>query len=584
MTGKATPHTERENRKTQNLKLKQKAQAILSFLGKYLQEKKLITPEDLQKAEAYQNRIGGRLGNILTRIGALSEDALLNVLSELLGISILDSQNIPADSQIFRETMKQSGFDPEWWTDQEVLVWEDSDRQICCIARDPLNDSLGELLERAFPNRETAFFLARSFDLERVFDALSRSGTAAAVSGDKEIHQLRELAEEAPVIEFVNNLLSQAYDQRASDVHIEPGEHIMEVRFRIDGVLYSRFSLPISRFPAISSRIKLISDIDIAERRLPQDGRLGLRLSGESVDMRVSTVPGVHGESVVLRLLPKESRKFSLDTLGLETDNYNILNQWIKEPHGIILVTGPTGSGKSTTLYATLEAVNDRKKKIITVEDPVEYHLEGITQIQTHSEIGYTFARALRSILRQDPDVILIGEIRDKETAEIAIQASLTGHLVLSTLHTNDAVSAFTRLIDMGIEPFLVATPIRAVMAQRLIRRLCPICAESVMPIPDIQDITKKIIPKALENKEARWQNPVGCPECQGIGYKGREGIYEMVTVTPEMQHFILSGKSANDMRELVKKQNCRSLREDGLLKAWKGVTSVEEVLRVTAE
>jgi len=555
----------------------------LSFLGKYLQEKGLISPEDLQKAEAYQERIGGRIGNILTRIGALSEDTLLNVLSELLNIPILDSRDIPADSVIFQQAMKQSGIEPEWWTDQEVLVWEDADRRICCIARDPLNESLSELLERKFPGRETAFFLARSFDLERVFDALSRSGTEA-LSGDKNIHQLRELAEEAPVIEFVNNLLSQAYDQRASDVHIEPGEHIMEVRFRIDGVLYSRFSLPISRFPAISSRIKLISGIDIAERRLPQDGRLGLRLSGESVDMRVSSVPGVHGESVVLRLLPKESRKFSLDNLGLEADNYHLLNQWIKEPHGIILVTGPTGSGKSTTLYATLETVNDKKKKIITVEDPVEYHLEGITQIQTHSEIGYTFARALRSILRQDPDVILIGEIRDKETAEIAIQASLTGHLVLSTLHTNDAVSAFTRLIDMGIEPFLVATPIRAVMAQRLVRRLCPICAEPALPIPDIQEITKKIIPKASENQAPRWHNPAGCPECQGIGYKGREGIYEMVKVTPEMQHFILSGKSANEMRELAKKQNCRSLREDGLLKAWKGVTSVEEVLRVTAE
>ncbi len=408
----------------------------MSFLGKYLQEKGLISPEDLQKAEAYQERIGGRIGNILTRIGALSEDTLLNVLSELLNITILDSRDIPADSLIFQQTMKQSGIEPDWWTDQEVLVWEDADRRICCIARDPLNESLSELLERKFPGRETAFFLARSFDLERVFDALSRSGTEA-LSGDKNIHQLRELAEEAPVIEFVNNLLSQAYDQRASDVHIEPGEHIMEVRFRIDGVLYSRFSLPISRFPAISSRIKLISGIDIAERRLPQDGRLGLRLSGESVDMRVSSVPGVHGESVVLRLLPKESRKFSLDNLGLEADNYHLLNQWIKEPHGIILVTGPTGSGKSTTLYATLEAVNDKKKKIITVEDPVEYHLEGITQIQTHSEIGYTFARALRSILRQDPDVILIGEIRDKETAEIAIQASLTGHLVLSTLQSS---------------------------------------------------------------------------------------------------------------------------------------------------
>lgn len=554
----------------------------IPFLGAHLLEKKLITPEDLQKALAFQKRIGGRLGPILIRIGAISEENLLRVLSGLLHIPLADANELPADPRFFSRAIEQSGIELDWWLDQEALIWENPEGQICCIARDLFNDSLSETLSRAFPEQEIAFFLVRSYDLERALDAAARSGVSPS-HAEGDIDQLRELAEEAPVIEFVNNLISQAYDQRASDMHVEPGEHVLEVRFRIDGILYTRFSLPKERFPAISSRIKLISGMDIAERRLPQDGRLSLRLSGEALDIRVSSVPGIYGESLVLRLLSKEKQRFSLENLGLEPDNKRVFLRWIKEPHGIILVTGPTGSGKSTTLYAALDEVNDKKKKIITVEDPVEYHLEGITQIQVHSEIGYSFARALRSILRQDPDVILIGEIRDKETAEIAVQASLTGHLVLSTLHTNDAVSAFTRLIDMGIEPFLVATPVRAVMAQRLIRKLCPGCSEPTEPIPEIEKMVQGIISKGWED-EPRWRVPRGCPKCQGTGYAGREGIYEMVSVTPEIQHLILNGNSSNDMRKLLKNQKCRTLREDGLLKVWQGITSVEEVLRVTAE
>ncbi len=555
----------------------------LSFLGEQLLEKGLITHDDLQKAESFQKRIGGRTPAVLTRIGAVSEDKLLQVLSEMLHIPVADAQELPTDPRVFCQCIEKSGIETDWWIDQEALIWEGPDKQICCIARDPLNDSLAEVLNRAFPDRNVEFFLVCNYDLDRLLDAVSRLKSAMS-HGDNDIEQLRELAEEAPVIEFVNNLLSQAYNQRASDVHVEPGEHILEVRFRIDGILYTRFSLPRERFAAISSRIKLISGMDIAERRLPQDGRLSLRLSGDSVDLRVSTVPGVHGESVVLRLLPKESRGFSIETLGLESDTYRVFRQWIGEPHGIILVTGPTGSGKSTTLYSALESINDKTKKIITVEDPVEYHLEGITQIQTHSEIGYTFARALRSILRQDPDVVLIGEIRDKETAEIAIQASLTGHLVISTLHTNDAVSAFTRLIDMGIEPFLVATPIRAVIAQRLVRQLCPKCSQPAEPVQAIRDLAQTLIPEEWKNQEPKWRDPAGCPECQGTGYKGRIGIYEAVAVTPEMQNLILSGKPSGDMQRVAKQQGSRTLREDGLLKAWHGITSVAEVLRVTAE
>jgi general secretion pathway protein E len=306
-------------------------------------------------------------------------------------------------------------------------------------------------------------------------------------------------------------------------------------------------------------------------------------VSGADVDIRVSTVPGVYGESIVMRLLPKESKGYHLAGLGLEADNLERIQRWVNQPHGIVLVTGPTGSGKSTTLYSLLEALNDGKRKIITVEDPVEFRLPRITQIQTHGEIGYTFARALRSILRQDPDIVMVGEIRDAETAEIAIQASLTGHMVLSTLHTNDAISAFTRLIDMGIEPFLVATPVRAVVAQRLVRSLCKACAEPAAPIKDLVEMTLAILPEALRAQPPRWRRAVGCSACQGTGYLGRTGIHELVEVDPQLQAIIVHGASVGEMRELADSKGYRTLRQDGLVKAWRGLTSVEEVLRVTA-
>jgi general secretion pathway protein E len=553
-----------------------------SYFGRHLLANGLISAEDLKKAESYQERIGGRLGSILMRIGAVSEDSLLQAYSDTLGMRILTAKELPSDPMVYHRAIDLSGVDLDWWLDQEVLAWEDENGAICSFARDPFSDSLIETLERFFPDREWEIVLVHGYDLERLLDAVARAKTHKQYHSDSDIEMLRELAEEAPVIEFVNNLMTQAFEQRASDVHVEPGEHMLEARFRVDGVLYTRFTLPKDRYPAISSRIKLISGIDISERRLPQDGRIGMRLGGEEVDIRVSTAPGVHGESIVMRLLPKERKSFKLTTLGLEDDHSQLFNQWIVEPHGIILVTGPTGSGKSTTLYAALEAINTRRTKIITVEDPVEFQLDGITQIQTHTEIGYTFARALRSILRQDPDVIMIGEIRDKETAEIAIQAALTGHLVFSTLHTNDAVSAFTRLIDMGIEPFLVATPVRAVMAQRLVRVLCQACAEPSEPVADIRSMTDGLIRHDIRHLGPNWKKAKGCPACQGAGYKGRVGVYELVSVTSEMQHLILTGGSMGDMVTLARRHG-RMLREDGLLKAWKGITSVDEVLRVTS-
>jgi general secretion pathway protein E len=321
--------------------------------------------------------------------------------------------------------------------------------------------------------------------------------------------------------------------------------------------------------------------MDIAERRLPQDGRLSTRVGGQEMDIRVSALPGVHGESIVMRLLPKERKELGLEKLGFESDHLSMMKEWTAEANGIVLVTGPTGSGKSTTLYASLAAANDGLKKIITVEDPVEFQLPAITQIQAHPDIGLTFANALRSILRQDPDVIMIGEIRDLETAEIAVQAALTGHLVLSTLHTNDAISAFTRLIDMGVEPFLVATPIRAVQAQRLVRRLCTQCARPHAVPAQIEAEAAVFAHKVLPGLAPRWMEAVGCAHCMNTGYRGRLGIYEMVPVSESMQHLIVSGASVNDMKKLAREEGHRFLRDDGLLKAWQGLTTVEEVLRV---
>jgi len=374
--------------------------------------------------------------------------------------------------------------------------------------------------------------------------------------------------------------MSQALDAGASDIHIEPGETNFVVRFRVDGVLHTRLRQPQDRFAAIASRIKLIAGLDIAERRLPQDGSLTTRVSGREMDIRVSTAPDVQGESIVMRLLPKQRGEVSLTKLGMEPDHLELTHRWVKEAHGIVLVTGPTGSGKSTTLYSALEATNDGQKKIITVEDPVEYKLEGITQIQAHAEIGYSFARALKAILRQDPDVIMIGEIRDLETAEIAIQSALTGHLVLSTLHTNDAISAFTRLVDMGVEPFLVAAPMLGVQAQRLVRTLCERCAQPEELGERLQQEIAAIPGYSGSGFSAR--RAVGCPHCQGTGYKGRSGIYELIPVTAEMHELIVQNRPVHEMRTLVAQQGVRNLRQDGLLKVARGVTSLEEVYRVT--
>ena len=548
------------------------------LLGELLVERGIVSAADIQKALAFQEQFGGRIGSILVRLGALSEETLLPVLSDQLAVPLLAGSEWPEQPDAIRDLLAGSGFNVEWWLDNGVAAWAAPDGQVLAVARDPLDALVNESLGRCLADGAWQWRLARTQDLDRLLEMAGRSRAAGDL--DDDVSHLRELAEEAPVIELVNNILAQAMDQRASDIHIEPEELVFHVRMRTDGILHTRMTLPASRYPAVASRVKLISGMDIAERRLPQDGRLSARVSGQEIDVRASAVPAVHGESIVLRLLPKERQDLSLERLGFSPRDLSMFRTWAREPHGIVLVTGPTGSGKSTTLYATLEEMNQRDRKMITVEDPVEYEVEGVTQIQANADIGYTFARALRAILRQDPDVIMIGEIRDLETAEIAVQSALTGHLVLSTLHTNDAVSAFTRLVDMGVEPFLIATSVRAVQAQRLVRRLCPNCSR---PATEVLAAVRRLVePLAAPGAVANWRSAVGCPHCQGTGYRGRLGIYELVDVTPEMQELVIASATAEKMRALVNAQGGRTLREDGLLKAMAGLTTVEEVVRVT--
>ena len=547
------------------------------LLGQRLVNENFVSLLDVEKALQIQDEVGGKIGTILIRLGALSEDNLFATLAMQQEILLLSYADFPVDYEKIKQFLKDNEIDVEWIQDQQTVVWKTESDVIVCISEDPLNNSVNEYFEAIFPEKKLEWCIAFGHDIERFIERLLEAKNI--LSGDRSEKQLREMAEEAPVIEFVNNLITKAFERRASDIHIEPEELNMQIRIRVDGILYNLYTLSVERFNAIASRIKLVSGMDIAEYRIPQDGQMETRVGGVNLDIRISTLPSVYGESIVMRLLPKENHQISLDQIGLSPENLTIIKSWIDEPHGIILVTGPTGSGKSTTLYALLSGINNNHRKIITVENPVEYRLQGITQVQVKEEIGYTFANALRAILRQDPDVIMVGEIRDTPTADISIQASLTGHLVLSTLHTNDAVSAFTRLIDMGVEPFLVATPIKAVMAQRLVRKLCTQCSKAMIASENIESL----LPDNIDWKQAAWKQAIGCEDCQDTGYSGRIAIHEIVVVTSDIRQAIIDRKSTDELRFLLQKQGFKTLKQDGIIKAFKGITSIDEIFRVTS-
>jgi general secretion pathway protein E len=551
-------------------------------LGHWLVAQQMVGQADIDRALAWQREQGGRLGAILVRMGALSEETLYAALSQQCALPLFDDPRVWQGDSV-AAAMRAWPMSAAWWLRQRAIPWLDADAALHLAAVDPLDAELRETLAASGPvPQQWHLMLPARFEAWQI---VLQHEPAARQAMDS--RTLRELAEDAPVIAFVNNGLAQAVEARASDIHLEPGEREFTVRFRIDGVLQTRGSQPMSRYPAIASRVKLISGLDIAERRLPQDGRTSIRVAGQELDVRVSSIPAVHGESLVLRLLPKQRADLRLDRLGMGPDHLALFERWLHWPNGLVLVTGPTGSGKSTTLYGALAAVNDLSRKIVTVEDPVEFRLPDVVQIQTQAEIGYTFARALRSILRHDPDIIMVGEIRDRETAEIAVQSALTGHLVLATLHTNDALSAVTRLVDMGIEPYMVAAALKAAMAQRLVRRLCPDCAQpatdTAMQAARWRKLTTRL-PALLDQAPApRWLAPVGCARCQQTGFRGRVGIYELVELSAEMQHSIAGAAPLAEVQRLADAAGRRSLVEDGLVRAAQGVTTLEEVLRASS-
>ncbi|MBO6764127.1 GspE/PulE family protein [Maricaulis sp.] len=461
--------------------------------------------------------------------------------------------------------------------------------QLNVFARAPLHPPVLEALERAWRG-PAVMWLGPTRLLDGALASLRSSGRVASADDADDLHRLREMAEEAPVIDLVNGMFEDALRQGASDIHIEPFESHVQIRFRIDGVLRTVNTLPRSRFDAVASRVKLLSGMDIAERRLPQDGRQSVRFAGQDIDLRVSSLPGAWGESIVLRLLRKQQSLPSLEGLGLEGRSMEAFQALLEERNGVILVTGPTGSGKSTTLYRGLEGVNDGQRKIITIEDPVEYDMDGITQVQARADIGYTFARGLRAILRQDPDVIMIGEIRDGETAGIAVQAALTGHLVFSTLHTNTALSAVERLVDLGVEPFLVSASLRGLMGQRLVRRLCGHCSVPAGPAAIAQgearlDEVRRAgadLPDSVN--QPHWREARGCAHCSGTGYSGRVAVFEVARFTNAVRQAINEARPESDLIAAARKDGFLTMYEDGLVKAAQGYTSTEEILRVLGQ
>ncbi len=485
-----------------------------------------------------------------------------------------------------------NGIKPQQMQQWKVLPLDVEDDKIIVAMSDPSDLYLIELLEDVYQRKVEPLRASEEDILSTIYRWYEAESDMGA--GDEEPEssvdeglwddpeQLRDLATEAPVVRLVNHVINQALEVRASDIHFEPFRDHLKIRYRIDGVLHDIETVSKKLQPAITSRLKLMAKMNIAEMRLPQDGRIKVKDGKREIDIRVSSLPTIFGESIVLRLLNREEVKLDLESLGITPRVLEKFDHLIRRPYGMILVTGPTGSGKTTTLYSVMNRINSPEKKIVTVEDPVEYQLEGINQIQVKSSIGLTFASALRTILRQDPDIILIGEIRDRETAEIAVQSALTGHLVFSTLHTNDAASAITRLEEMGIEPYLISSCLLAVMAQRLVRKICPNCREEYLMPEGLLDETASALGVSSDQVPLKQWRGKGCPGCASTGYSGRTGIYELLEVSDGIPALILNGENSGTISQKAQENGMKTLRQDGLLKVAGGITTLEEVMRVT--
>lgn len=554
-------------------------------LGEMLVQAGKVSERDVDRALLAQNEMGGLIGQVLVRLGLVSELDVAQALQEQLQISLVTAAEYPEEMPVIE------GLSLDFLVNNQVvpLTVSETEAHFACLA--PQDTYLNKALGLALPSLGVTLSLGLEADvaaaLERYEDDSDEDESDAylvtAADSEDFVEHLRDLASEAPVIRLVNQIIHRALDLGASDIHLEPFENRLVLRYRVDGVISEVTDPPaLSLAAAIASRIKLLANLDIAERRLPQDGRIMTRVKGHELDLRVATTPTVHGEAIVMRVLDRETIRFSLSDMGFSPDTLENYRELLQRAHGVLLLTGPTGSGKTTTLYASLASMDASGLKIITVEDPVEYQLSGVNQMQVQSSIGLSFARSLRSILRQDPDIIMIGEMRDTETAQIAVQSALTGHLVLSTLHTNTAAGAITRLEDMGVERYLITSSVNGVLAQRLVRRLCTDCREPV----DVQNAAVKA--SGIERFLAAGQQEVyrgrGCENCKDTGYRGRVAIHELLVMDTEIQKMVLAGADATALHAAVRSKGMLTLYEDGLRKVAAGVTSLEELLRVTQD
>jgi general secretion pathway protein E len=559
-------------------------------LGEILLKISSLERGQLEEGLSVQEEKGGWLGDILVKLGYTSESRVLYALSLQLGIPFLRDVAVEDVDPELCSTLpihfaKKHGILPIKRDGDGILVATSNPLDVYPLddVRILLNQEVKPVV---MPPRAVIDSINQVYDrdsnaAQQIIEDFDEESLDIITSALEEPTDLLDASDEAPVIRLVNSVLYQGVKQRASDVHIEPFERDLVVRYRVDGILYNVLTPPKHIQPSITSRVKIMAGLNIAEKRLPQDGRIRVTIAGKDIDIRVSVIPTAHGERIVMRLLDKTSVLLKLEDIGFSSDKLRIFDRLIHRPHGIILLTGPTGSGKTTTLYAALTKINSPDKNIITVEDPIEYQIRGVGQIQVNPKINLTFANGLRSILRQDPDVIMVGEVRDLETGEIAIQASLTGHLVFSTLHTNDSAGAITRLIDMGIEPFLASSSLNAIMAQRLVRIVCPDCRQRYSPSEEeLREIG--IDSKGAVTKPVYRAN--GCENCLGTGYRGRTGIFELLVLEDDIRSLILKDFDANTIKKSAINKGMLTLRQDGASKVLRGITTIEEVVRVTQE
>jgi general secretion pathway protein E len=557
-------------------------------LGDLLIERGKLDQAALERAMRLQQESGEKLGQLLVTLGLVAQRDVAEALAAQLSLPLIDANGYP-EFPILEERISA-----RFLRESRALPIREDETEVALAMADPTDVYTISAFEMV-TGRTVRPLIAIPTELEAALERLYGSGKSAQsqiigdvetrvdeLAFDADVQQLKDLASEAPVIRLVSLLITNALETRASDIHVEPFENRLNVRYRIDGVLHDVESPPKRLSAAAISRIKIMANLDIAERRLPQDGRIRLRVQGKEIDLRVSTVPTMHGESVVMRILDKGGVALDFNRLGFEADTLKRFLDCLMQPHGILLVTGPTGSGKTTTLYTALDRLNQPDVKILTVEDPVEYQMAGINQIQVKPQIDLTFANALRSIVRQDPDVIMIGEIRDLETAQIAVQSALTGHLVLSTVHTNDAPSTMNRLLDMGVEDYLLTSTIVGILAQRLVRTLCPHCKEAYTALPEL---VEEINLRRFSNEPniTLW-HARGCSQCANTGYIGRISILEMLPMTDSLRSLVMKHATATDLRGEAIREGMLTMYEDGLRKALKGITTFEEVLRVTRE